>query len=187
MVNERTKQPRLAIAVMIVATVLLATAALTITTIDNAFAYSKNQATTGTNACGNGLVPTNVGCQNVDSQIQGDENSVALTAQQTFPSVVREVPTEPPTEPQTCLECFTRFLTEDQIAIVESFIGGPDQTVEALCEFWEANPELVPAELTVLEDILSSPPPGGDPTDPPVADEFTVAQLIDCLERVLGV
>jgi hypothetical protein len=28
---------------------------------------------------------TNVGCQNTDSQIQGDENGVAQTAQQTFP------------------------------------------------------------------------------------------------------
>ena len=56
---------------------------------------SKNQATTGTNACGNGQEPTNIGCQNIDSQIQGDENSVALTSQQTFPSVTREPPSPP--------------------------------------------------------------------------------------------
>jgi hypothetical protein len=30
-------------------------------------------------------MPTNVGCQNIDSQIQGDGNSVAMAAQQTFP------------------------------------------------------------------------------------------------------
>ncbi|MGA7368444.1 MAG: hypothetical protein WBX01_04895 [Nitrososphaeraceae archaeon] len=30
---------------------------------------------------------TNVGCQNTDSQIQGDENGVAQTAQQTFSDV----------------------------------------------------------------------------------------------------
>jgi hypothetical protein len=35
--------------------------------------------------CGNGELPLNVGCQNVGSQIQGDENEVALAAQQTFP------------------------------------------------------------------------------------------------------
>ncbi|HZD35128.1 MAG TPA: hypothetical protein VE130_07985 [Nitrososphaeraceae archaeon] len=29
----------------------------------------------------------NVGCQNTDSQIQGDENGVAQTAQQTFSEV----------------------------------------------------------------------------------------------------
>ena len=27
---------------------------------------------------------TNVACQNIDSQIQGDENGVAITGQQTF-------------------------------------------------------------------------------------------------------
>jgi hypothetical protein len=30
-----------------------------------------------TNSCGNGELPLNVGCQNVGSQIQGDENEVA--------------------------------------------------------------------------------------------------------------
>jgi hypothetical protein len=30
-------------------------------------------------------LPLNVGCQNTASQIQGDENAVAQTAQQTFP------------------------------------------------------------------------------------------------------
>ena len=46
-----------------------------------------NQATSQANACGNGEVPINVGCQNSASQIQGDENGVAITAQQTFPEV----------------------------------------------------------------------------------------------------
>jgi hypothetical protein len=63
------------------------------TDIDNAFTYDKNQASAGTNNCGNGQEPTNIGCQNTDSKIQGDENSVAITAQQTFPPIVREVPT----------------------------------------------------------------------------------------------
>jgi len=54
---------------------------------DSAFAtkYNKNQATSQTNACGNGFLSTNVGCQNTDSQIQGDENVVTQAAQQTFP------------------------------------------------------------------------------------------------------
>jgi hypothetical protein len=30
-------------------------------------------------------MPTNVGCQNIDSQVQGDGNAVALSAEQTFP------------------------------------------------------------------------------------------------------
>jgi hypothetical protein len=56
---------------------------------DNAFAgkkgYEKNQATSQANACGNGELPLNVGCQNVGSQVQGDENAVAIGAAQAFP------------------------------------------------------------------------------------------------------
>ena len=69
---------------------------------DSAFAggkkyYEKSQATAQTNACGNGFMSTNIGCQNTNSQIQGDENQVALTAQQTFPEF--ELETEPEPEP----------------------------------------------------------------------------------------
>jgi hypothetical protein len=66
-------------AVLIGATALAST--------DSVFAggYKKSQATSSANACGNGVVSINVGCQNTASQIQGDENQVALTAQQTFP------------------------------------------------------------------------------------------------------
>jgi hypothetical protein len=53
---------------------------------DSVFASDENQATSQANACGNGELPLNVGCQNVNSQIQGDENGVALAADQTFPS-----------------------------------------------------------------------------------------------------
>jgi len=34
---------------------------------------------------GNGFLPENVGCQNIASQIQGDENAVSLAAEQAFP------------------------------------------------------------------------------------------------------
>jgi uncharacterized membrane protein len=59
-----------------------------IATADSAFAGKKreySQATSQANACGNGEMPINVGCQNTDSQIQGDENAVTQIAQQTFP------------------------------------------------------------------------------------------------------
>lgn len=46
--------------------------------------YEKNQATSQANACGNGKLPLNVGCQNIDSQIQGDENAVSIAAEQAF-------------------------------------------------------------------------------------------------------
>ncbi|MGC1135206.1 MAG: hypothetical protein WA941_20430 [Nitrososphaeraceae archaeon] len=71
-----------AVAAMLVATSALAT--------EDAFAgkkkgYEKNQAISQANACGNGVLPFNVGCQNTASQIQGDENAVSQAAEQVFP------------------------------------------------------------------------------------------------------
>jgi hypothetical protein len=70
-----------AMAVMLIGATALAT--------EDAFAgkkkhYEKSQAVSQANACGNGFMPINVGCQNTASQIQGDENSAALASQQTF-------------------------------------------------------------------------------------------------------
>jgi len=75
------------VAVAAVAAMLIATSALA---TEDAFAgkkkgYEKNQAISQANACGNGELPLNVGCQNTASQIQGDENSVAQAAEQFFP------------------------------------------------------------------------------------------------------
>jgi len=74
-----------AMAVMLVGATAFAT--------DSAFAdkkkhygKSQNQAISQANACGNGELPLNVGCQNIDSQIQGDENVVSQAAEQAFPS-----------------------------------------------------------------------------------------------------
>ena len=75
--TKKVKKPNI-VTVMIVATVLLATATLTMTTIENTFAYTKNQAKSDTNECGNGQASMNIGCQNIDSQIQGDENAVNI-------------------------------------------------------------------------------------------------------------
>ena len=70
-----------AVAVMLFATSAIAT--------EDAFAgkkkYDKNQATSQANACGNGELSLNVGCQNIGSQIQGDENAVSQAADQVFP------------------------------------------------------------------------------------------------------
>jgi hypothetical protein len=54
--------------------------------------YDKNQAISQANACGNGELPLNVGCQNIDSQIQGDGNAVSLAAEQVFPEFDHEEP-----------------------------------------------------------------------------------------------
>jgi hypothetical protein len=72
--------------VAVLAATLVGTTAIT---TDSAFAtkYHKNQALSQANACGNGELPLNVGCQNIASQIQGDENAVSLAADQTFPEI----------------------------------------------------------------------------------------------------
>jgi hypothetical protein len=54
---------------------------------EDAFADKKkhkeyNQATSQANACGNGKLPLNVFCQNIDSQVQGEENAVAIDSTQ---------------------------------------------------------------------------------------------------------
>ena len=68
-----------AMAVMLVGATAFAT--------DSAFATKRenNQAVSQANDCGNGELPLNVGCQNTASQIQGDENEVAIVAEQAFP------------------------------------------------------------------------------------------------------
>jgi len=62
--------------IAIVAVIAATLVGTTVTTADSAFAYEKSQATSQANACGNGELPLNVFCQNIDSQIQGDENAV---------------------------------------------------------------------------------------------------------------
>jgi hypothetical protein len=44
--------------------------------------YEKSQALSQANTCGNGKLPLNAFCQNIDSQVQGDENEVALAGTQ---------------------------------------------------------------------------------------------------------
>ena len=67
-----------AMAVMLVGATALAT--------EDAFAgkkkYEKNQAISQANACGNGELPLNVFCQNIGSQVQGEENAVSAAGSQ---------------------------------------------------------------------------------------------------------
>jgi hypothetical protein len=64
-----------AIAAMLVATSLVGTT--------DVFAgkkkYEQSQAISPANACGNGALALDVYCQNINSQIQGEENSAALS------------------------------------------------------------------------------------------------------------
>jgi hypothetical protein len=172
------------IAIITTIALLIVISAFSTLTPQSASAYEKSQATSQTSACGNEFMPINIGCQNTDSQIQGDENAVALTAQQTFPEVkfIQEKPSHPPKtpppepepEPQTCEECFTRFLTETQI---QEFLlhapGGPGD-LEFACNLIGARGGI---SLEQLDDSLGS---AGIP-------EEIIQQVIECVERVLGI
>jgi hypothetical protein len=73
----------IAVVAVMAATLVGATAFAT----DSAFAdgkkhYDKNQAISQANACGNGELPLNVFCQNIGSQVQGEENAVAIDGTQ---------------------------------------------------------------------------------------------------------
>jgi hypothetical protein len=70
--------------VAVAAVAIMLVASLVGTNTVFAGGYEKNQATSQANACGNGKLPLNVGCQNIDSQIQGDENAVSVAAEQAF-------------------------------------------------------------------------------------------------------
>jgi hypothetical protein len=77
--------------VIVAAMTVMLVGATALATTDSAFAggkkhYEKNQAVSQANACGNGELPLNVFCQNIGSQVQGDENAVALDGfQQAIP------------------------------------------------------------------------------------------------------
>lgn len=79
-----------------IAALLIVISAVSAITPESASAYQKNQAASQTSVCGNEFMPINVGCQNTDSLIQGDENAAALTAQQIFPEV-KPLPPPPKT------------------------------------------------------------------------------------------
>ena len=64
----------------IVAVIVAALIGITVITADNALAtkYDKNQATNQSNACGNGKLPYDIYSQNINLQVQGEKNAVAL-------------------------------------------------------------------------------------------------------------
>jgi hypothetical protein len=111
--NEKVNKRSLVIAVMASA-MLLAAALVSMPTTESAFAarHGRNQATAQANDCGNGDFPTNIGCQNTASQIQGDKNTVALAAQQTFPE---EVTPSPGVE--VCEECLASLTAFPGVAV----------------------------------------------------------------------
>jgi hypothetical protein len=67
---------------IIAAFIFLITTSIVGTHIVFASSYEKSQIISQTNECGNYWFPLNVLCSNVSSQVQGDENSVAVTTGQ---------------------------------------------------------------------------------------------------------
>ena len=141
----------------IIAAMLLATTVISMPTTENAFAYSKNQAKSDINDCGNGELPLNVGCQNTDSQIQGDRNTVALASEQSF-GADGNGPTPPPRE--DCIECFDP-LSDAQVRQLAGVLAdrfglefptNPTraQILDIICEALEQGPPppgLVPGQI----------------------------------------
>ena len=78
--------------VIVAAMAVMLIGATALTTSESAFAGGHghktkteyNQALSQANACGNGFMPYNVGCQNTASQIQGDDNAATLASEQSF-------------------------------------------------------------------------------------------------------
>jgi hypothetical protein len=65
---------------------------------------SKNQALSQGNACGNGVLSTNILCQNVVNQLQGDGNAINIIAVQTGEEAKNEVEnsvSSPPVSPSS--------------------------------------------------------------------------------------
>jgi hypothetical protein len=81
------------IAVTLVGTIAIAT--------DSAFANDGNQITS--QDCGNEFEPSNTGCQNTASQIEGDEHAVPLTSQQTFGEEEENTPAQQTITPSIVL------------------------------------------------------------------------------------
>jgi hypothetical protein len=73
---------------VVVAAVAIMLIGATALTIDDAFAdkekkhYVKSQATAQANYCGNGELPLNIFCQNLDAQLHGDGNAVNIIGAQ---------------------------------------------------------------------------------------------------------
>jgi len=61
--------------------ILVATVSFMGTHIAFATGYEKSQVISQVNECGNYWFPINVFCSSINSQIQGDENNVAATAE----------------------------------------------------------------------------------------------------------
>jgi hypothetical protein len=133
----------------------LLVAVTALATTDSVFAYDKSQAAAQANDCGNGELPLNIGCQNTASQIQGDENVVAMASEQRF-GQDGNGPTPPPRD--ECIECFDPLSDSQVQALAEvlndrfgtDFGGTRAEILDQICEALEQGPPppgLVPGQI----------------------------------------
>ena len=180
--TENVKKPNVIFA-MVAATVLLSTAGFSTTRV---LAYESSQAGSLANACGNGEEPFNILCQNLLSQIEGDGNAVNIIGLQTGGERTTP-PTEPPTEPpDTCEECFTSVLTAAeqtqflQIA-ADTFDDVPvNPSFELICTLINGPGSIESIELVLGPGFGAGFPEGMN------LEEDRIAEIIECLHRVLG-
>ena len=66
----------------VMAAMLVGATALTMEDVYAGKKKENNQATSQATACGNDELPLNVFCQNTESQVEGEDNSVAITGSQ---------------------------------------------------------------------------------------------------------
>ena len=137
------------IAAAITAMLLAATAA-SLTSSQFAIAYSRSQAAAQTNDCGNGELPTNIGCQNTACQIQGDENACALASQQSFPGEEVVPPDEVGCPDETVWDITIRGEAEEG--------GVPIGTVICLFEGLGNHEALVLLEKPITTDVNTNQP-----------------------------
>jgi hypothetical protein len=102
-------------------TSLLATSAVNLTLIyQDAYAYSGSQSSGQANDCGNGILAFSILCQNCDSQIQGDENSLGMLCVQSTPSVLES-------EPETAELTVVKLVTCDFVNLPLDLCPSPDE------------------------------------------------------------
>lgn len=101
-------------------TSLLATSAVNMTLVyQDAYAYIGSQSSGQANDCGNGILAFSILCQNCDSQIQGDENSLGMLCEQSIPSV-------PESEPETAELTVVKLVTCDFVNLPLDLCPSPD-------------------------------------------------------------
>jgi hypothetical protein len=158
-----------ALLVALTMAIILVTTSLTsgIPISQNAFAYdTRTQATSQTSACGSGQIPTNIGCQNIGSSIQGDTNAVNIIGQQQFPTRGAEPP--PPADSATliviknveCIEGAQCQILPRAAAFTLTVIpiGGDAISVEGSSDGRRVT--LPSGEYQVIEDPNPPVPPG---------------------------